>query len=46
MITFKRKMIEQTLLYFFKEGIRQIATEAIVLVTSLFPQVFTWGKLN
>jgi len=31
---------------FFKEGIRQIATEAIVLVTSLFPQVFTWGKLN
>lgn len=29
-----------------KEGIRQIATEAIVLVTSLFPQVFTWGKLN
>lgn len=32
--------------FFKKEGIRQIATEAIVLVTSLFPQVFTWGKLN
>jgi hypothetical protein len=32
--------------FFFKEGIRQMATEAIVLVTSLFPQVFTRGKLN
>jgi hypothetical protein len=39
-------MIEQILFFKKKEDIRQIAKEAIVLVTSLFPQVFTWGKLN
>jgi hypothetical protein len=31
---------------FFLEDVRQIAIEVIYPITSLFPQVFTWGKLN